>query len=473
MTSMLFQQQSEHFRRVTALLDMVLTSVTFIAAYWIRELWIGGTPSFLAYLGLLPIVPLLWVFLLAFFGAYREPRTQTPVRIVRSVATAVGVGMLVLFGIVFAVKLHDISRIVVFTFGFLNLCALVAVRGVYLWRRRRAGKLTQEPYRILIVGSGSRARRLASVLMRQPAGLSKIAGFLDVDPDRVGERILGVPVLGTIEEISGVLEGNVIDEVILAIPRGMIGDMEKVVEACEEEGIKYRLMADLFQVPVKRLSLDELDTMPLLTFDPVAQDEWKLLMKRAIDMVVAAVMLVVAAPLMLLVAMAVRMDSLGPIFFVQRRVGQNKRTFNLVKFRTMHSDAESRQKEIEYLNEADGPVFKMKNDPRVTRVGRVLRRLSIDELPQFWNVLKGDMSLVGPRPLPLRDVNLFDRGVQRKRFSVKPGLTCLWQISGRSTLPFSEWLRLDLEYIERWSIGLDLGILFRTVPAVLRGTGAK
>ncbi|HLA82174.1 MAG TPA: exopolysaccharide biosynthesis polyprenyl glycosylphosphotransferase, partial [Thermoleophilia bacterium] len=264
----------------------------------------------------------------------------------------------------------------------------------------------------------------------------------------------------------------VVDEVILAIPRAMISDTEKIVQACEEEGVKVRLMADLFEVPFKRLTLDKLDKIPLLTFEPVAHDESKLLVKRALDVVVATALLLVLLPLMALIAIVVKLDSRGPIFFTQKRVGLNKRIFRVVKFRTMHPDAERRQEEVEHLNEAQGPVFKIRNDPRITRVGRFLRRSSLDELPQLLNVLVGGMSLVGPRPLPLRDVSLFDRGVQRKRFSVKPGLTCLWQVSGRSSLPFSEWLRLDLSYIDRWSLTLDLKILLRTIPAVLRGAGA-
>jgi lipopolysaccharide/colanic/teichoic acid biosynthesis glycosyltransferase len=175
---------------------------------------------------------------------------------------------------------------------------------------------------------------------------------------------------------------------------------------------------------------------------------------------------------MAVIALAIRLDTSGPVFFLQRRVGLNKRTFRLVKFRTMHIDAEQRQKDLEHLNQAEGPIFKIFNDPRVTRVGRFLRRTSLDELPQLANVVLGHMSLVGPRPLPLRDVSLFDRGEQRRRFSVKPGLTCLWVVAGRSALPFAEWLRLDLWYIDHWSITLDLKILIRTVPVVLRGTGA-
>jgi lipopolysaccharide/colanic/teichoic acid biosynthesis glycosyltransferase len=178
-------------------------------------------------------------------------------------------------------------------------------------------------------------------------------------------------------------------------------------------------------------------------------------------------------PLLAIVAVAIKRDSPGPALFKQLRVGQNKRRFLLYKFRTMLDGSERMQNEVEHLNEAAGPIFKITNDPRVTRVGRILRRASLDELPQLFNVLRGEMSLVGPRPMSVRDVNLFDRGIQRKRFSVKPGLTCLWQVSGRSNLPFEKWLELDLWYIEHWSLLLDLKILLKTIPAVFRGTGAR
>ena len=232
------------------------------------------------------------------------------------------------------------------------------------------------------------------------------------------------------------------------------------------------MMADLFPVPAERVTLEAVAGIPLLSVDAVAYNEWKVLLKRAIDFGVAAALLVLLLPVMALVALAIKLDSPGPVLFIQDRVGLNKRRFRFVKFRSMVANAEARQSEVEHLNEADGPVFKFRHDPRVTRVGRVLRRTSLDELPQLVNVLTGDMSLVGPRPLPLRDVNLFDRAAQRRRFSFKPGLTCLWQVSGRSDLPFTEWLKLDLWYINNWSIMLDLKILLRTIPAILRRTGA-
>jgi exopolysaccharide biosynthesis polyprenyl glycosylphosphotransferase len=245
-----------------------------------------------------------------------------------------------------------------------------------------------------------------------------------------------------------------------------------VASVCEEEGVKLRLMADVFDVDVAHMDLVEFGRIPLLTLEPVFQEEWKLLVKRMIDLALVLLAAPVVLPVIALVAIAIKLDSPGPVFFRQDRVGLNRRRFRMLKFRSMVTGADRMQAQLEHLNEAEGPIFKIRKDPRITRVGQILRRTSLDELPQILHVLRGEMSLVGPRPMSLRDVNLFDRGIQRKRFSVKPGLTCLWQISGRSNLPFSKWLELDLQYIKQWSLGLDLKILFRTIPVVLKGTGA-
>jgi lipopolysaccharide/colanic/teichoic acid biosynthesis glycosyltransferase len=213
--------------------------------------------------------------------------------------------------------------------------------------------------------------------------------------------------------------------------------------------------------------------MPLLTFRTGALSSWHAGLKRGFDIAVSAGLLLVLAPLFLLIALLIKVSSPdGPIFFVQTRVGYNRRHFKMVKFRTMVPDAEERQKELERLNEAQGAVFKIKHDPRVTALGRFLRKTSIDELPQLLNVLKGDMSLVGPRPLPLRDAARFDEKWLQRRWSVKPGLTCLWQVNGRQHDNFHAWIQQDLAYIDQWSFGLDLKILAKTIPAVLRGDGA-
>jgi exopolysaccharide biosynthesis polyprenyl glycosylphosphotransferase len=231
-------------------------------------------------------------------------------------------------------------------------------------------------------------------------------------------------------------------------------------------------MADVFDVNAARVTLRGFTRLPLLSFETIAQPEWKLAVKRGMDLVIVLLAMPVVLPLVTIIAGVVKLDSRGPVFFGQERVGLGKRRFRMLKFRTMIDGSEQLQASLESLNEAQGPVFKIANDPRITRVGRMLRRTSLDEIPQLLQVIRGDMSLVGPRPLPLRDVNLFDQGIQRRRFSVRPGLTCLWQISGRSNLDFSKWLELDLLYIENWSLSLDLKILLRTIPAVFRGTGA-
>jgi exopolysaccharide biosynthesis polyprenyl glycosylphosphotransferase len=212
--------------------------------------------------------------------------------------------------------------------------------------------------------------------------------------------------------------------------------------------------------------------MAVATFGSSVFEGWPLVFKRLLDIIASSILLILLAPMFLIVAILIKFDSPGPVFFVQERVGLNKRKFQMYKFRTMVADAEQRQTQLESLNEADGPIFKIKDDPRFTRLGKFLRKASIDELPQLLNVLKNDMSLVGPRPLDLRDYNRLEEDWLRRRFSVRPGITCLWQINGRSSVSFQEWMRLDMRYIDHWSMRLDLEILAKTIPAVLKGSGA-
>lgn len=368
---------------------------------------------------------------------------------------------------------HAVSmdRRTLITTASLDAALLIALYLSFLPRTATLPWRTHER-RVLIIGSGNRARRLAETLTRWTLSPVYIVGYLDSDPARVHRSVLGYPVLGTINDITSILKQHVIDEVVMAIPRAMIPEVERIACACEEEGVKFCFMADLFGVRVARTRLVEFGQIPLLTHEPIVQAEWKLSVKRVIDIVVVLCALPIVLPIMAMVAIAIKLDSEGPIFFVQDRVGQNKRIFRMLKFRSMVNGAERLQGDMEHLNEAVGPIFKVANDPRITRVGWWLRRSSLDELPQIFHVLLGQMSLVGPRPMSIRDVEKFDEGAQRRRFSVKPGLTCLWQISGRSRLPFSEWLRLDLYYIDHWSLRLDFKILWRTIPAVLRGEGA-
>ena len=276
-----------------------------------------------------------------------------------------------------------------------------------------------------------------------------------------------------VSELESIIARQPIDEVLVALPANKYGSLvETIVRRCEEEGIIVRVRTEMFDLHVARTYVDELEGVPVLTIRSGPQDDWQLVAKRLFDIVASAALLLVLAPLFAVLVWLIRMDSPGPVFFRQERIGFNKRRFRLIKFRTMVDGADGQQATLEHLNEADGPVFKIKSDPRITRVGRYLRRFSIDELPQLLNVLKGDMSLVGPRPLPVRDVERIDVNSHKRRFSIKPGITCLWQVNGRSNIGFDDWVRLDLEYIDKWSLALDVMILLKTIPAVLKGPGA-
>jgi exopolysaccharide biosynthesis polyprenyl glycosylphosphotransferase len=276
-----------------------------------------------------------------------------------------------------------------------------------------------------------------------------------------------------VAKLDSIMRQHAVDEVLVVLPPKHYGPLvEKIVSRCEQEGIIVRVRTEMFELQTAKAYADDLEGLPVLTIRSGPQDDWRLAAKRVIDALGSLALLVMLAPLFALVALLIKLDSRGPIFFTQERIGLNKRRFAMLKFRTMVSGAEEQQATLEELNEAEGPVFKIRNDPRITLIGKFLRRFSIDELPQLVNVLKGDMSLVGPRPLPVRDVERIDVASHKRRFSIKPGLTCLWQVNGRSNIGFEEWVRLDLQYIDQWSLGLDILILLKTIPAVFKGPGA-
>ncbi len=276
-----------------------------------------------------------------------------------------------------------------------------------------------------------------------------------------------------ISELQSTLATEPVDEVFISLPMDKYGHViEAVVQLCQEQGIVVRVQPDLSLRTFVKPYIGEFNGIPFVTVRSVPPDGWPLFIKRLIDVVGGAALLVGLAPLLAFAALLIKIDSPGPVLFRQVRVGLNKRRFQLLKFRTMVVGADQQQHGMEQLNEANGPVFKIKDDPRITRLGKFLRRYSIDELPQLFNVLNGDMSLVGPRPLPVRDVERINVQWHKRRFSVKPGITCLWQVNGRSDVSFEHWVQLDLEYIDKWCLGLDIKILIKTVPVVLRGSGA-
>jgi exopolysaccharide biosynthesis polyprenyl glycosylphosphotransferase len=327
---------------------------------------------------------------------------------------------------------------------------------------------------MLIVGTNPRAVQFARKMRDNQFLGYRVIGFVDQDwPGMTEFSHSGFSLTCNFDQLLAYLRSSVVDEVVVALPmRSLHSRASEVATICEEQGIVVRFISNLFDGKTSRPRVVVMEGDSLITHNTVRLEGWPVVIKRLVDIVVSTAMTLLLLPVFLLTALLIRLTSSGPVFFVQKRLGLNKRHFGIYKFRTMVVDAEKRIKEVEHLNEVSGPVFKIKNDPRITPIGKFLRKTSIDELPQLFNVLKGDMSLVGPRPLPLRDYEGFSEDWQRRRFSVRPGVTCLWQIGGRSSVSFEEWMELDLQYIDKWSLLLDLKILIKTIPAVLKGSGA-
>ncbi len=464
-------------RRWLAVFDGLAALLVGVGASWLRygslEGWVLLAPwgeGAAAPAAALGGFAALWVACLAACGAYHRHRFLRRRDEAGRVAAAGALLLAALAGFLYFTHNVAVSRALPLLLAggaaAVTAAGRVAARGALAALRRRGFNRC----RVLIVGTGEEACQFARAVTARPELGVEVAGFLD----GWRESVAGFPVLGQTREIRRVLVEHVVDEVILAEPGADRELVAEVVDACAAEGKAVHLAADvLLGAPPgvgRRCGVGTVAGLPVLSCLPGPRDSVALLAKRVLDLAGAVAGLAVAWPVMLVVAVLIKLDSSGPVFFVQERVGLHGRRFRLYKFRSMVADAERRLAEVAHLNEMTGPVFKIAADPRVTRVGRWLRRTSLDELPQLFNVLKGEMSLVGPRPPLPREVERYGPR-ERRRLSVKPGITCLWQVSGRNRIPFERWVELDLDYIERWSLWLDLKILARTVPAVLGLTG--
>ncbi|AJE04817.1 hypothetical protein GPICK_04935 [Geobacter pickeringii] len=417
----------------------------------------------------------VWSLVFKGFDIYSSKRLATRDSEVLDVLKAVSVGSAVIYllGVLFNISLITIP----FAFAFWSASAAATVASRLLMRSllERLRVRGRNLRHVVIVGTNRRAVAFARKIEGEPELGYRIIGFVDGgDWPRSSEfRDSGYPLVADFRELPGFLRSTVVDEVAIFLPlKSLYQQGSLVVSQCEEQGIIVRIPPDLFSLKVAHATTEELQSDPVITFATGAMEGWPIVAKRFLDLLASTALLLVLAPLLALVAATIKITSPGPVFFAQERLGHNKRRFRMYKFRTMVADAERRQACLEHLNEAGGPVFKIRNDPRITPLGKFLRKTSIDELPQLFNVLRGDISLVGPRPLPVRDYEGFDQDWHRRRFSVRPGITCLWQISGRSNISFDRWMELDMEYIDRWSLWLDIKILVKTIPAVLRGVGA-
>jgi len=416
----------------------------------------------------------LWHIIFLSLGLYASKRLSTRSAEVLDILKATAVASVTLFIAAILLRIQMVTpRFVLFFWAASSAtaaCSRLVVRHLLGVVRGRGRNLRH----MLVVGTNPRAIRFARKVEAKPQVGYRIVGFVDDAWDGLAEfRKAGYRVVSDFCNFPNFLREHAVDEVVVVLPmQSSYARASRIVALCGEQGIVVRLLPDLFDTGIARSKAEEFKEEPMITIYGGSPEGFQHLFKRALDVAISLAAIVLLAPLFLFTALLIKLTSSGPVFFVQERVGLNKRRFQLFKFRTMVADAEGQIHEVQHLNEASGPVFKLKNDPRVTRVGKFLRKMSIDELPQLFNVLKDDMSLVGPRPLPVRDYNGFDKDWQRRRFSVRPGITCLWQVNGRSTVSFDHWMHLDMEYIDNWSLWLDFKILAKTIPAVLKGTGA-
>ena len=409
------------------------------------------------------VVP-VWGFVLDFSGIYRQFVGVSPGRIFRRVSRAGLLSFAVLLGLLYVLRLHMVPRAILAIHCAYAILA-VSLRAIYV---QPLLLRLESRRRLLLAGNPAQACAIRDWLCHPDrARFFEIVGFL---PPAGVPPPAGFAAPGTLADFSAILHSTVVDAVIL-IPRDLpYAQVEASLRQCEIEGIEAWMLPDFLRTAIAEVTLDELAGEPMLLFSTTAKSSWALMVKRGLDLVLSALALLLLSPLLLGILVAIRATSPGPAFFVQRRSTLRAREFNMVKFRTMVANAEEIRSQLDARNEVSGPVFKMKDDPRITPVGRWLRRYSLDELPQLWNVLTGDMSLVGPRPPIPAEVAKYEPW-QRRRLSMRSGCTCLWQIGGRNNLGFEEWMRLDLKYIDTWSLGLDFQIMFKTLGTILRGTG--
>lgn len=465
--------KSTHLIKLLRTQDVCISVLAYLLA--VNFIWFLGRANLTDAINHLTLVP--FVLLFSWLAARLKTLGLHGTRMLLVGSMAFRYALLVTIGmlaIAYISKLEFVSRYVLALYTFILTIGILSNRLFLRWwyftgRREHPDNFLQ----VLVIGTGNRARKLMESYLDNSEWGVKIIGMLDPHPATSVVDHDDVPILGDISMIKEILTDQVVDEVIICLPRSLLDDVSEIVAACAEEAVCVKFLADLYEVEGAHYELRQIGTWPVLSINPVARHESSLITKRIVDLVLTIPALIFLLPIFIATAIAIKVDSKGPVFFKQQRVGLNKRKFNMIKFRSMYEDAEQRLAEIEHLNEAEGPIFKMKHDPRITRVGHFIRRSSIDELPQLFNVLVGRMSLVGPRPMSTRDVSLFSKGVQRARFSVRPGLACLREVSGRSELSFEQWLALDLKYIADWSLWLDVKILFKLLPAVIKGDGAS
>ena len=476
-------------RKALAVLDLAIASVAFIIAFAMRQRFhdfykidlIPGHKlvaefsilSISDYLIVLFFVAPIWCASLYFSGAYSSWRTKTAPEIVLMVIKAAILTAISFGTAAFLFKLKFVSRAFFIIFLVVSFIMILVEKLSIFFIMQNARRQGHNFRRLLIVGTGSRAVQFIKKVNEHKEWGFKIVGAVDYEEQHRGKEVdgTGVNVIGLLEDIPMILKNNSVDEVIFLVPRARLNLIEKSLYVCETQGVRAAIAADIFEMKIARAHQTELEGMPFIIFETTVAEEWQKTVKRAIDIITSGIGIIVLSPLFLAVAIAIKLTSPGPVFFIQKRVSLNNRKFIMYKFRSMDKDSAKKQSDMADMNIMSGPVFKLKDDPRITPVGKILRKFSIDEFPQLFNVFVGHMSLVGPRPALPKEVEQYEPW-QRRRLSMRPGITCLWQVGGRNKIGFDEWMKLDLEYIDSWSLGLDFKILLKTIPTVIFGIGA-
>ena len=447
--------------------DGLLMSVAFWLAHTIR--FVGGAwfifdkpiGPFSEFQWLLFVIMPFGPIILELQGFYAHPLQKTMGRSLAQLARAGFWLGLIIATASFFFRLDVPSRAVMPIFAVLAGLFLLGRERLTIQRFRRRAKTESLRERVLLAGTLADMQALRHSFTPEQVMELEIADEIDVETRPVSDLVEA-------------LHKHSVSRVIFAGGRSHLDRLQEAIAACEVEGVEAWLIADFIRTSIARPDFDVFGTRPVLVFRTTPELSWALMVKDLTDRIGAITALVFCVPLFIIIAIAIKLTSPGPVFFRQARGGRHGRPFTMLKFRTMVTDAEMQQEELARFNQMSGPVFKIEKDPRITPIGKLLRKSSLDELPQFWNVLKGEMSLVGPRPLPIYEVEKFETPAQRRRLSMKPGLTCLWQVTGRNQIKnFDRWVALDLEYIDNWSLWLDLRILLRTVPVVFFGWGAR
>jgi len=458
--------------------DALIINFSFALAYLLRFkfmlfLPVDLVPIFEHYLRVLVFITILWLAVFKFVGLYESKRSAALMDEIAGLFLGVTLSTLLLLGLLFLYREFWFSRLVLLNAWLIAFVLLAGFRFLIFFLRRWWYVRGWGVRRILILGTDEIGQVLANKIRNDRALGYKIVGFLDDDPVKKGQSFFGFPVIDVISiaKIKEMIERERVEEIIIAGAGLKTEKILDIITECERYGIEFKIVPGILELISSRLDVDELGGIPLLTVTEIQLQGLNALIKRLSDLVLSALLIIILSPILILFALLVKITSPGPVSFPHQRIGLNGHAFAMLKFRSMVKEAEAIFPQLKHLSEVEGHIFKMKDDPRVTPLGRFMRRWSIDELPQLFNVFLGQMSLVGPRPPLPREVEKYSPW-HKKRLRVRPGITGLWQVSGRSLLPFEEMVRLDIYYIENWSLWQDIKILLRSLPVVIFGTGA-